>query len=115
MINERKAVVIGLGNVGASIAFALMSKGLYNELVLIDHNVDKAEGEALDLGHGLPYLTPMNIHAGTYAEVGDAGMIIITAGAAQKPGETRLDLITKNIKILSCSKDVWEGLRSHLT
>ena len=101
MINERKAVVIGLGNVGASIAFALMSKGLYNELVLIDHNVDKAEGEALDLGHGLPYLTPMNIHAGTYAEVGDAGMIIITAGAAQKPGETRLDLITKNIKILS--------------
>ena len=101
MLNLRKAAVIGLGNVGSSIAFALLSKGLYNELVLIDHNVQKAEGEALDLGHGIPYSDPMRIYSGTYQDVADASIIIITAGAAQKPGETRLDLITKNIRILS--------------
>lgn len=100
MINPGKAVIVGLGNVGASIAFALMQKNLYSELVLIDYNAAKAEGEAMDLSDGLPYVGSMDIHAGDYSEVGDAALIVITAGAAQKPGETRLDLITKNTAIM---------------
>lgn len=100
MINPRKAAIVGLGNVGASIAFALMQKNLYSELVLIDYNRDKAEGEAMDLSDGLPYVGSINIHAGSYEEVGDASIIIITAGAAQKPGETRLDLVKKNTRIM---------------
>ena len=100
MINPRKAAIVGMGNVGASIAFALMQESLYSELVLIDYNRDKAEGEAMDLSDGLPYVAAMDIHAGGYEEVADCSLIIITAGAAQKPGETRLDLISKNKAIM---------------
>lgn len=114
-INPRKAAVVGLGNVGASIAFALMAKSLYSSLVLIDANKDKAEGEALDLAHGLPYASPMKIYAGDYKDAEDASIIIITAGAAQKMGETRLDLIAKNARILSSiiseiKKTAFEGI-----
>lgn len=100
MINPRKAAVIGCGNVGASIAFALMQRTLFSELVLIDSNIPKAEGEAMDLSHGLPYTASMDIYAGSYAQVSDCALIVVTAGANQKPGETRLDLITKNLSIL---------------
>ncbi len=100
MINVRKAAVIGCGFVGASIAFSLMQRGLYSELVLIDANQDKAQGEAMDLSHGLPYAASMRIYAGTYDDVADCAMVILTAGANQKPGETRLDLIGKNVAIL---------------
>ncbi len=100
MVNIKKAAIIGCGFVGSSIAFALMQKGQFNELVLIDANKDKAEGEAMDLAHGLPYTYSMDIHAGDYNELKDASVIIITAGAAQKPGETRLDLIQKNSRIM---------------
>ncbi len=100
MTNPKKAAIIGLGNVGASIAFALMQKDLYSELVLVDYNMKKAEGEAMDLSDGQPYVGSINIHAGTYADIGDASLTIVTAGAAQKPGETRLDLIAKNTKIM---------------
>jgi L-lactate dehydrogenase len=101
MLNNRKAAIIGAGFVGASIAFALMQKGLYNELVLVDANKDKAQGEAMDIAHGLPYSKPMKIYAGEYQDIADASLIIITAGAAQKPGETRLDLIKKNSAIMT--------------
>ncbi len=101
MLNNRKAAIIGAGFVGASIAFALMQKGLYNELVLVDANKDKAQGEAMDIAHGLPYSNPMKIYAGEYQDIADASLIIITAGAAQKPGETRLDLIKKNSAIMT--------------
>lgn len=100
MINPRKAAIVGCGFVGASIAFGLMQKSIYSELVLIDANHAKAEGEAMDLSHGLPYTAAMDIYAGTYSDVGDCALIIITAGANQKPGETRLDLIEKNVGIL---------------
>ena len=100
MVNVRKAAVIGCGFVGASIAFSLMQRGLYSELVLIDANREKAEGEAMDLSHGLPYAASMKIYAGTYDDVADCAMVILTAGANQKPGETRLDLIGKNVAIL---------------
>ena len=79
--------------------FALMESGLFNELVLIDVNKEKAEGEAMDISHGLPYVRRMDIYAGDYSDCKDAGIIIITAGAGQKPGETRLDLVNKNVAI----------------
>lgn len=100
MINARKAAIIGCGFVGSSIAFALMQRGIFSDMVLIDVNRAKAEGEALDLGHGLPYAASMDIYAGDYQDVADCGLIVITAGANQKPGETRLDLIEKNVGIL---------------
>lgn len=100
MVNVRKAAIIGCGFVGASIAFSLMQRGLYSELVLIDVNREKAEGEAMDLSHGLPYTASMRIYAGGYDDAADCAMVILTAGANQKPGETRLDLIGKNVAIL---------------
>ena len=99
MINIRKAAIIGCGFVGASSAFSLVQKGLFSELVLIDANHAKAEGEAMDLSHGRPFTSPMKIYAGTYDDISDCSLIIITAGANQKPGETRLDLVHKNIAI----------------
>lgn len=100
MLNPRKVAVVGCGFVGASIAFSLMQKSLFSEMVLIDANQEKAEGEAMDLSHGLPYASAMDIYAGTYEDLADSALAIITAGANQKPGETRLDLIEKNVKIL---------------
>ncbi len=99
-MNIKKVAIIGCGNVGASIAFNLVEKSMFSEMVLIDINKDKAEGEAMDLSHGLPYAAPMDIYAGDYKDISDAAIIIITSGAAQKPGETRLDLIGKNSAIM---------------
>ena len=99
MINIRKAAIIGCGFVGASSAFSLVHKGLFSELVLIDANHAKAEGEAMDLSHGRPFTSPMKIYAGSYDDISDCSLIIITAGANQKPGETRLDLVHKNVAI----------------
>ena len=100
-INFRKVAVVGCGFVGSSSAFALMQSGLFSEMVLLDVNHAKAEGEAMDIGHGTSISSPMNIYAGDYSDIKDAAIIIVTAGAAQKPGETRLDLIKKNIQIHS--------------
>ena len=99
MVNIQKAAMIGCGAVGATSAFSLMQSGLFSELVLIDANQQKAEGEATDLSHGLPFGRPMKIYAGTYDDLADCYLIIITAGAAQKPDETRIDLVNKNVKI----------------
>ena len=99
MNNIQKAAVIGCGFVGSSIAFTLMQSGIFSELVLIDANRDKAEGEAMDLSHGLPFTHPMDIRAGDYDDVADCALVIVTAGAGQKPGETRLDLVHKNVAI----------------
>ncbi|MBP5151471.1 MAG: L-lactate dehydrogenase [Lachnospiraceae bacterium] len=98
-INERKIAVVGCGFVGAASAFALMESGLFSEMVLVDVNKDKAEGEALDISHGLPFARPMKIYAGDYSDTADAAIIVVTAGAGQKPGETRLDLVKKNVGI----------------
>ncbi len=99
MVNIQKAAVIGCGFVGASSAFAMVGSGLFSELVLIDVNRDKAQGEAMDLSHGLPFARPMKIYAGDYADLADCALIVITAGANQKPGETRLELVQKNVAI----------------
>ena len=98
-LNYRKVAVIGCGFVGAASAFALMESGLFSEMVLIDANKEKAEGEALDISHGLPFAKPMQIYAGDYKDLSDAYVIVVTAGAGQKPGETRLDLVKKNVGI----------------
>ena len=99
MVNDRKAAIIGCGFVGSSSAFALMQSGLFSEMVLIDADVNRAEGEALDISHGLPFAKPMKIYAGSYEDIADAAIVIVTAGAGQKPGETRLDLVKKNVEI----------------
>ena len=98
-MNIRKCAVIGCGNVGATTAYALMKSGLFSEIVLIDVNKKKAEGEAMDLNHGLPFNSPSLIYAGDYSDIVDCYLIIITAGANQKEGETRLDLVKKNTAI----------------
>ena len=100
MCNKQKVVIVGTGFVGSSTAYALMIKGVFQEIVLIDANAAKAEGEAMDISHGLPYAHHMSVRSGTYEECADAGIVIVTAGAAQKPGETRLDLIKKNSAIM---------------
>lgn len=98
-VNLRKAAVIGCGFVGSATAFSLMQSGLFSEIVLIDADMDRAEGEALDISHGVPFSRHMKIYAGTYDDIVDAAIIIITAGANQKPDETRLDLVHKNVAI----------------
>ena len=98
-VNDRKVAIIGCGFVGSSSAFALMQSGLFSEMVLIDADVNRAEGEALDISHGLPFAKPMKIYAGGYEDIADAAIVIVTAGAGQKPGETRLDLVKKNVEI----------------
>lgn len=98
-INPRKAAVIGCGFVGAATAFTLMQSRLFSEMVMIDTNFDKADGEAKDIAHGIPFAGQMNIYAGNYDDIRDASVIIVTAGANQKPDETRLDLVHKNIAI----------------
>lgn len=100
-INLRKVAMIGCGFVGATAAFSLMQSGLFSEMVLIDADRDRAEGEAMDISHGLPFARPMKIHAGDYDDIVDASIIVITAGAAQKPEETRLDLVHKNVGIFN--------------
>ena len=108
-VNPRKAAVIGCGFVGSATAFTLMQSRLFSELVLLDVNMEKADGEAKDIAHGIPFAGQMKIYAGTYDDAADAAIIIITAGANQKPGETRLDLVQKNTAIYpgDCKTRFW--------
>lgn len=101
MSEKRKVVLVGTGFVGMSMAYTFLSTGGIDTLVLIDVDLEKAKGEAMDLQHGLPYAySKMNIFAGTYADCKDADIIVITAGVAQTPQETRLDLTTRNARIM---------------
>ncbi len=97
----RKVTIIGCGFVGSTIAYTLMIKGIFSKMVLIDADTQRAEGEAMDIAHGLLFSHPMEIVAGNYDDIKDSNMIIITAGANQKPGETRLDLVKKNAAIFA--------------
>ena len=115
MINMQKAVMIGCGFVGSASVFALMQSGIFSEIALIDANMEKAEGEAMDISHGIPFGGQMKIYAGTYDDVKDAGVVIVTAGANQQPGETRLDLVKKNVGIFKAiipeiAKRNYEGI-----
>ena len=99
MERKRKVSIIGAGFVGATTAFALMNSGVATEICLFDINMEKAMGEVMDLVHGTSFVKPVNIYAGNIEETKDSDIVIITAGAAQKEGETRLDLIEKNYNI----------------
>ena len=99
MTENKKCTIIGCGFVGASTAYSLTGTGLFNELVLIDVDKKRAIGEAMDISHGLPFLAPMTVHAGEYADMAGSQVIIIAAGSGQKPGETRLSLLSRNMRI----------------
>lgn len=108
MVEKRKVVLVGTGFVGMSMAYALLNQGGVNELILIDVAKEKAVGEAMDLSDGVPCASArMVIRAGDYDECKDANIVVITAGVAQKPGETRLDLAKTNAKII---KEVTENV-----
>ncbi len=94
-----RVAIVGAGNVGATCAYALLMSGRAAEIVLIDANQARAEGEAMDLNHAVPFGAPCRVWAGSYADCAGAAVTVITAGAAQKPGETRLDLVKKNTAI----------------
>ncbi|HTX99935.1 MAG TPA: L-lactate dehydrogenase [Bacteroidota bacterium] len=96
---SRKVGVIGTGLVGSSFAYALMIRGLASELVLVDANREKAEGEMMDFSHGLSFTRPMKISAGSYEDLAGCQVVVLTAGAGQRPGETRLDLLSRNAAI----------------
>lgn len=98
-MNLRKVGIIGCGMVGSSTAFSLLNSGLFTDMVLIDSNRERAEGEAMDLSHCLPFIRPLDIIAGDYPDLKDCGIIIITAGVAQKEGESRLDCIKSNVGV----------------
>jgi L-lactate dehydrogenase len=91
--------VVGTGNVGSTFAYALLLSGLAAEIVLIDVNHAKAEGEAMDLNHAVPFAHPTRIWAGSYADTAGAVVTVIAAGVGQKPGETRLDLLRRNAQV----------------
>ena len=98
-MNIQKCAIIGAGGVGSTTAFTLVQSGLFNEIVIIDINKNKAEGDALDIAHGIQFTNPVSIYSGDYKDLADAYLVIVTAGANQMPGETRIDLINKNSSI----------------
>jgi L-lactate dehydrogenase len=94
-----KVGLVGTGMVGSSFAYALMQRRLANELVLVDKDAARAEGEAMDLNHGLPFVRPLKITSGGYEALAGSELVVITAGANQRPGETRLDLLQRNAAV----------------
>lgn len=100
-----KVAVIGAGFVGSTTAYTIMLKGLFQEIVLIDINKDKAEGDALDMAHGVSFQKPVNIYSGDWQDCKGADIVIITAGVNQKVGETRIDLLKRNADIFKSIVD----------
>ncbi|NLJ70821.1 MAG: L-lactate dehydrogenase [Clostridiaceae bacterium] len=98
-IGGTKIAIVGAGNVGANVAYVMSIRYTCNELVLIDIDHKRAEGEVMDIRHGLPFLHEMDIYAGDYSDIKGCDIIVVTAGAGRKPGETRLDLAEKNCQI----------------
>lgn len=96
----RKVVIVGAGDVGGAFAYALLQSGMAENIVLIDAQHERAEGQALDLAHGLAFAPATIVRAGSHDDYADAAVIVITAGAKQQPGETRSDLLTRNGRIM---------------
>jgi len=105
MINFGKVAVIGCGAVGSSIAFALMQNPFVKELVLLDYKKEKAEGEALDIYHGTPFVKDTKVYSGEYKDLKDAAVIVISAGVGPKPGQTRFDQMKIHLSILQSILD----------
>lgn len=102
---RRKVVIVGAGAVGATFAYALAQAGLAEEIALVDMNRELAEGQVLDLGHGLPFFPPVNIKVGSESDYADAQVVVMTAGSKQRPGEPRLDLLRRNAGIVESVVD----------
>lgn len=109
---KSKIVVIGAGNVGEAIAYTLMVRKQANDIVLIDINEDRAKGAALDIAHGTSFFKTVWVRQGGYEECADAQMIIITAGVARKPGQTRLELAKTNVAIIT---DITKNIMKYAT
>ena len=111
-IGNRKVAIVGAGFVGSSIAYALALRDVAREIVLIDINHEKTDGEAKDIRHGLPAIGTADLYAGDYSDCADCDLIIITAGRGRKPGESRLDLTNENVKIM---RDVIDSIQKYYT
>ena len=111
-IGKRKVAIVGAGYVGSSIAYALAVKDIAREIVLIDINRSKADGEANDIRHGIPSMGIVDLYSGDYSECADSDLIIITTGRGRRPGETRLDLAIENTRIL---KGVIDSIQRYYT
>ncbi len=111
-IHNRKVAIIGAGFVGSSIAYALTLKNLANEIILVDIDKKKAEGEALDIQHGISYMGRSSVRAGDYSDCSDCDLIVVTAGRNRRKGETRLDMVQDNLKIMD---SVVSKLKKHYT
>lgn len=111
-VGSRKVAIIGAGYVGSSIAYALALRDIAREIVVVDINNVKADGEAKDIRHGIPSMGTVDLYAGDYSDCGDCDLIVITAGRGRKPGETRLDLMNENLKIM---KDVIDSIKEYYT
>lgn len=109
-MHRGKLVVIGAGYVGSTCAYTLMHSGIFSEIAIIDVNKDKAEGDALDMSHGAAFVKPVKVYSCDYSCCRDADMIIISAGANQKNGETRIDLLKRNAVIL---KDIIDNIKAN--
>lgn len=105
-----KLVMVGAGFVGSTSAYTIMLGGHFSEIVMIDINKDKAEGDALDMAHSAAFLKPVSVYAGSYEDCKNADIIVITAGVNQKPGETRIDLLNRNGKIF---KDIISNIMKY--
>jgi L-lactate dehydrogenase len=108
--HPRKVAVIGAGNVGATFTYTLVLNGLVGEIVLIDVDRERAEGEAMDISHAVPLSNPVRVWAGDYSDSAGADVVVVTAGTAQRPGETRIDLVKRNAEIFS---DVIPSITEH--
>ena len=97
---NNKVTIIGAGSVGATVAYTLVATGSVGEIVLIDVNVEKAKGEALDIRQATPYLSPVKIYYGTYEDAVGSDIVIVTSGVGRKPGQSRIDLTQTNVNIL---------------
>ena len=102
-----KITIVGAGNVGATTAYTLMLSGLVSEIVIIDINKDKVQGEAMDMNHGICFVNPVRMIAGDYSDIKGSDMVIITAGASQREGERRTDLLKRNADIF---KDIVDNV-----
>ena len=109
---NKKVAIIGVGYVGASIAYSLMLRQLANELVLISKNKEAVEAEVMDIRHGIAYMGNVNIHSGDYADIADSDLIIVSAGRNRRPNESRLDMAIDNIQI---AKDVSDEIKKYYT
>ncbi|MBQ6662313.1 MAG: L-lactate dehydrogenase [Firmicutes bacterium] len=111
-VGNRKVAIIGSGYVGSSIAYALALRDIAREIAVIDINVKKADGEAKDIRHGIPSMGTADLYAGDYSDCRDCDLIVVTAGRGRKPGESRLDLISENVKVM---RNVIDSIKEYYT